>query len=166
MASTDAADEREMFDMEQENENADGVPAMIKKSAKAVTDPMMNGNGNTDVEGNKDIAHSPSDSMSSLDSVGHGNKGHGPGQRRMSNVSDEERDRARVYREGVMNKGRESRPLQPSKYRLLNSPAVDLAHIAKTSYGIAQSPPNTHVFGTSPTSYKVCASFSTSMRFV
>jgi hypothetical protein len=29
-------------------------------------------------------------------------------QRRMSNVSDEERERARVYREGVMGRGRES----------------------------------------------------------
>lgn len=29
--------------------------------------------------------------------------------------------------------------------------AVDLAGIAKTSYGIAQSPPNNSVFGTSPT---------------
>ena len=104
LANTDAADERAMFEMEQEN--ADGVPALIKKSTKVVTDPVLNGNGhgNNDVEGNKDIAHSPSDSMSSLDSVGHGQNG--KGQRRMSNVSDEERERARLYREGVMNKGR------------------------------------------------------------
>ena len=111
MANTDAADERAIFEMEQEN--ADGVPALIKKSTKSVSDPLMNGNGhghaNTDVEGNKDIAHSPSDSMSSLDSASHNGKGPGAGQRRMSNVSDEERDRARVYREGVMNKGREYR---------------------------------------------------------
>jgi hypothetical protein len=72
------------------------------------------------------------------------------GQRRMSNVSDEERERARVYREGVMGRGRESSRdcLAQTK---LTAIAVDLAGIAKTSYGIAQSPPN-NSFGTSPTS--------------
>jgi hypothetical protein len=43
--------------------------------------------------------------MSSIDSVHSNGKA---GQRRMSNVSDEERERARVYREGVMGRGRES----------------------------------------------------------
>lgn len=110
MANTDAADERAIFEMEQEK--TDGVPALVQKSnpanknGKGDIDPLLNG-GSTDVEGNKDIAHSPSDSMSSLESAGA--KGPGAGQRRMSNVSDEERDRARVYREGVMNKGRKSK---------------------------------------------------------
>lgn len=106
MANTDAADERAIFEMEQER--ADGVPALAnhnKGNNKDAVDPLLNGNGPTDVEGNKDIAHSPSDSMSSLESAG--GKGPGMGLRRMSNVSDEERERARVYREGVMNKGRE-----------------------------------------------------------
>jgi len=68
-------------------------------------DPILDTSAaNGDVEGNKGIAHSPSDSMSSIDSV-NSNKG---GQRRMSNVSDEERERARVYREGVMGRGRKS----------------------------------------------------------
>ena len=40
--------------------------------------------------------------MSSLDSAG------ARGGRRMSNVSDAERQEARVYREGVLGKGRES----------------------------------------------------------
>jgi len=56
------------------------------------------------------VAISPSESMSSTDSdVGAGQVGVKPGVggRRMSNVSDEERERARVYREGVMNKGGE-----------------------------------------------------------
>ena len=67
-------------------------------------DPILDASAaNGDVEG-KGIAHSPSDSMSSIDSV-NSNKG---GQRRMSNVSDEERERARVYREGVMGRGRKS----------------------------------------------------------
>lgn len=110
MASTDAADERAIFEMEQERQ--DGVPA-LKKPAGGASDPLLNGNGHNDVEGNKDIAHSPSDSMSSLDSAGAG-AGKGPGmQRRMSNVSDEERERASLYREGVMKKGRKSSSLAP-----------------------------------------------------
>ena len=109
MANTDAADERAMFEMEQERQ--DGVPALKKPAG---TDPLLNGNGHasTDVEGNKDIAHSPSDSMSSLDSAGAAAKGPGM-QRRMSNVSDEERERASIYREGVMKKGRKSHPPSP-----------------------------------------------------
>jgi hypothetical protein len=106
MADMDAADERAMFDMEREQD--DGVAPLgngRKQSLK--TDPIMDASANGDVEGSKGIAHSPSDSMSSIDSAnGHGK---GPGmQRRMSNVSDEERERARVYREGVMGRGRES----------------------------------------------------------
>jgi hypothetical protein len=68
------------------------------------SDPMNNGSADTLNGGNdKGIAHSPSDSMSSMDSAG----SRPAGGRRMSNVSDEERDRARIYREGVMNKGGE-----------------------------------------------------------
>jgi hypothetical protein len=48
------------------------------------------------------IATSPSDSMSSLDSAA-GIKG----GRRMSNVSDEERERARLYRETFKHHGGE-----------------------------------------------------------
>jgi hypothetical protein len=69
--------------------------------------PQGQGNGEIEIEGlgKKDlqrdvIATSPTDSMASIDSA----QGKG---RRMSNVSDEERERARVYREGVMGKGGE-----------------------------------------------------------
>jgi hypothetical protein len=48
------------------------------------------------------IATSPTDSMSSLDSAG------ARGGRRMSNVSEEERERARLYREGALHKNGES----------------------------------------------------------
>lgn len=105
MADGDAADERAIFEMEQERD--DGVAPLAKgnKGSDPILD-AVNGNGG-DVEGSKGIAHSPSDSMSSLDSAG--GKAPALGQRRMSNVSDEERERARVYREGVMGRGRESR---------------------------------------------------------
>ncbi|ORX35003.1 hypothetical protein BD324DRAFT_111993 [Kockovaella imperatae] len=82
------------------------------------------------------IAASPSDSMSSFDSFEAVKR---PG-RRLSNVSDQERERARVYREGVMHKP---------------SGSIDLANIARTSYGIAQSPPSVSYLGTSPTKAKV-----------
>jgi hypothetical protein len=149
MADTDAADEKAIFEMEQERD--DGIAPLGQNGNKKGSDPLLEAASaaiNGDVEGNKDIAHSPSDSMSSLDSAG--SKGPGMGQRRMSNVSDEERERARVYREGVMGRGRESSRdcLAQTK---LTAIAVDLAGIAKTSYGIAQSPPN-NSFGTSPTS--------------
>ena len=48
---------------------------------------------------------SPSDSMSSFESDAGAKPVIG---RRMSNVSEEEREKARVYREGVMNKGGKS----------------------------------------------------------
>jgi hypothetical protein len=86
--------------MEERDDNV--APLTARKQSH---DPILDTSaGNGDVEGNKGIAHSPSDSMSSIDSV-NSNKG---GQRRMSNVSDEERERARVYREGVMGRGRKS----------------------------------------------------------
>jgi hypothetical protein len=69
---------------------------------------------------------SPSDSMSSLESRP------APG-RRMSQVSDQERADALRYREGgIKQKG------------------VDLASIARTSTGVAQSPTNESVLSTSP----------------
>jgi hypothetical protein len=99
-ADDDAANEQEIFAMEERDDNV--APLTARKQSH---DPILDTSaGNGDVEGNKGIAHSPSDSMSSIDSV-NSNKG---GQRRMSNVSDEERERARVYREGVMGRGRKS----------------------------------------------------------
>ena len=60
------------------------------------------------------ISTSPSESMSSLHSAegqARGNnvaaQGHPQGQRSTSNISDAEREQARIYREGVMNKGGE-----------------------------------------------------------
>lgn len=114
-----------MFEMEGEESLG---PLPVPKAVLEIT--RVNGYAD---KGNHDdaISTSPSESMSSLDSVG----GHGLGQvqkeRRMSNVSDAERESAKVYREGVTRNGQ----------------LVDLAHIARTSYGIAQSPPS---FSTSP----------------
>lgn len=113
MADADAADERAIFNMEQEQD--DDVAPLGNKKQTIKTDPIMDASGG-DVEGNKGIAHSPSDSMSSIDSANGNGNGKGPGmQRRMSNVSDEERERARVYREGVMGRGREF-SCQPPTY--------------------------------------------------
>jgi hypothetical protein len=88
-----------MFDME-----SDSVPALpstptTKKNKEEVAE-------------NKDymkdaISTSPTDSVSSLDAA-KADSASGPKGRRMSNVSDEERERARVYREGVMAGGGES----------------------------------------------------------
>ncbi|WVR03271.1 hypothetical protein IAU60_000262 [Kwoniella sp. DSM 27419] len=126
----DADAEREMFNLDEDQL----APLHI------VTQPKPSDAGNDirgDVEGN--IARSPSDSMSSIDSASSdADAGTGAkpilGGRRMSNVSDAERDQARSYREGLMNKG-----------------GVDLANIARTSYGVAQSPPTNQYIGTSPT---------------
>ena len=109
---------------------------------------------------------SPSESMSSLESAGRVNGG--AGQRRMSNVTEEERERARTYREGMKKKqgsecavGLLGLPLLPHHLGLqaaqrspLIVPGVDLAGIARTSYGIAQSPPTTYNLATSPTKSK------------
>lgn len=56
-----------------------------------------------------------------------------PPQRRMSQVSDQERADALRYREGGLKQN-----------------GVDLASIARSSHGIAQSPPANSVLGTSP----------------
>jgi len=73
---------------------------------------------------------SPADSMASLESRGApGNSG----GRRMSQVSDQERAEALRYREGA-----------------LKQKGVDLASIARTSYGVATSPTNESVLSTSP----------------
>ncbi|WVW81460.1 hypothetical protein I302_103454 [Kwoniella bestiolae CBS 10118] len=82
----------------------------------------LRGNGNNDVEGN--IARSPAESTGSLDRPTQG--------RRMSSYSEEEKKEALQYRGGWHKAG------------------VDLAHIARTSYGIAQSPP----LATSPSNVK------------
>ncbi|ODN83776.1 hypothetical protein L198_07672 [Cryptococcus wingfieldii CBS 7118] len=77
------------------------------------------------------VATSPTESTGSLDSVDRPDLG-----RRGSSVTDQEREKARHFREGVLHKkaGR----------------GIDLADIAKTSYGIAQSPPTNSYIGTSP----------------
>ena len=113
------------------------------------------------------IATSPCESMSSLDSASNGRIEMG---RRMSNVSEEEREKARAYREGVRGEMKRGGKSQQVVYIILSISrisvasldrarakaaasvghsrqeadvlGVDLAHIAKTSYGIAQSPPS------------------------
>ncbi|WVF66345.1 hypothetical protein IAT40_001085 [Kwoniella sp. CBS 6097] len=132
-AQARAKDEsNEMFDLDEDRLGS--LP--ITKPSDAGNDIRGTGPASADVEGN--IARSPTDSMSSIDSASEGGSGKpSMGGRRMSNVSDEERDRARVYREGALHKG-----------------GVDLAHIARTSYGIAQSPPTNEYLGTSPTKVK------------
>lgn len=92
-----------MFDMDGDNDEV----APLKT-------PQSKRKDSADEEGqvvNKDmmkeaVATSPADSVHSAQSDAGGKR---PGQgRRMSNVSDEERERARVYREGVMAGGGES----------------------------------------------------------
>lgn len=137
-ADADAQLEGEdIFDMESDN-----VSPLRNNKAKRDDNGDQELDGLADTKDLKDvISTSPSDSMSSLDSAdgqGKNHRGHpGAPQRRMSNVSDEERERARVYREGALGKG-----------------GIDLAHIARTSYGIAQSPPGAGILGTSPTKAK------------
>ncbi|KAK8844599.1 hypothetical protein IAR55_006446 [Kwoniella newhampshirensis] len=116
----------------------DRVAPLINPKLRAPLPPPQQEQQQDDVQGG--IAQSPTESMSSLDSMdGNGTPAKpGLGGRRLSNVSDEERERARIYREGVMNKN-----------------GIDLAHIARTSYGIAQSPPSTSFMpGSSPTKVK------------
>lgn len=101
--------------------------------------------------GNSFEAVSPTASMASFDSSHSAQNTEGSvpkdikqapgmGGRRMSNVSDEERDKARSYREGVRAQGG----------------PTNLADIAKTSFGVS-SPPNGNGFGTSPTRAKYAA---------
>lgn len=110
-ATRDAEQEQDdVFDMEgdlQTNQNANdnengheggykvGPLGRLPKAADGEALEGQGGNVERDV-----IATSPSDSMSSIDSVAGGKGG-----RRMSNVSDEERERARLYRENVKHKG-------------------------------------------------------------
>ncbi|KAK4683507.1 hypothetical protein P7C73_g6744, partial [Tremellales sp. Uapishka_1] len=70
------------------------------------------------------VATSPSESMSSLESE------HGAG---MQIPAGNERDQNRAFRERAWSRGE-----------------VDLAKIARTSTGIAQSPPNASILATSP----------------
>jgi len=127
-ANRDAFAEAEadgMFDMEDgvaPLPDAPGMPDGVAAALKTDTTPYKTSD---DV-----ISTSPTESMSSLESLAP-TKG-----RRMSNVSDEERERARLYREGIMHKGHgHGRP--------------SLTNIARTSYGIATSPPTG--LATSPT---------------
>lgn len=107
-ADADAQLEGEdIFDMESDN-----VSPLRNNKAKRDDNGDQELDGLADTKDLKDvISTSPSDSMSSLDSAdgqGKNHRGHpGAPQRRMSNVSDEERERARVYREGALGKGGE-----------------------------------------------------------
>jgi len=101
-----------MFDMDNDNDAVGELPATPKQRGASGDnlDMAMGAGANKDLM--KDaISTSPTDSMASLDSVSPkdgGPGGAGAKGRRMSNVSDEERERARVYREGVMAGGGES----------------------------------------------------------
>lgn len=95
--------EQGVFDMEGDNDNDKVAPLPARKNS-----------GPEQVEGNAAFeAVSPSDSMSSFDSNG---SAPAPPKdlkavgRRLSNVSDEERDKARQYREGVRATGGEFGP--------------------------------------------------------
>ncbi|OCF33115.1 hypothetical protein I316_05160 [Kwoniella heveanensis BCC8398] len=132
----EARAEDEMFDLDEDRLGSLPNPAKLSDAGNDIRGTGPTNGAANDVEGN--IARSPTDSMSSIDSASEGSGGKpAMGGRRMSNVSDEERDRARVYREGALHKG-----------------GIDLAHIARTSYGIAQSPPTNEYIGTSPTKVK------------
>jgi hypothetical protein len=78
-----------MFDMEGDTDEVTPLPVKPRNVDAGMNDEM--GGAGT----------SPSDSMSSIDSAS-SVKG-----RRLSNVSEEERERARLYREGALNKGGE-----------------------------------------------------------
>ncbi|KAL7420359.1 hypothetical protein Q5752_005329 [Cryptotrichosporon argae] len=73
-----------------------------------------------------DAAHSPTDARPV------------PG-RRMSSFTPEEWEQAKLFRERGIRK---------------DSKDLDLAHIARTSYGVSQSPPSVGAFATSPTKIK------------
>lgn len=94
---------------------------------------MFPADDDTDKSSVDQTGQSPSDSMSSLDSAARPITG-----RRMSQVSDQERADALRYREGG-----------------LKQKGVDLASIARTSHGVAQSPTNESVLSTSPLRTKV-----------
>lgn len=86
----------DMFDMD-ESETAGGKVIKPKQEDDLGDTAKMDG---SNLPPREVIATSPTDSMSSVDSAKSGG-------RRMSNVTDEERDRARVYREGYKHNGRE-----------------------------------------------------------
>jgi len=106
-----AADADAMFEMEGDDAPLAPLPSHAPEGEIA-------GMAVVGLEGDKEgIARSPSESMSSVESdagVNGNGSGHGVTNggakpvigRRMSNVSEEERERARVYREGVMTKGK------------------------------------------------------------
>lgn len=104
-ARADADKEREVgvFDMENENEDEQVAPLPQRKASGGDVGASA-GNGAAFE------AVSPTDSMSSIDSAGSGSapKDLKAVGRRLSNVSDEERDKARQYREGVRASGGES----------------------------------------------------------
>lgn len=121
LAEGDARTEQQgMFDMDGAGPEAnDAVPEMGgarprgSVSSNSTDDDVMNMGMSSTLAANKDVvATSPTDSMSSMTSAGDGASSPTapramPG-RRMSNVSEEEREKARSYREGVMHKGGKS----------------------------------------------------------
>lgn len=122
-AALDELPSSDVFDLDEEIN--DPVGAMPVTDSGNDFKPMDLGKRGS-IQGQSNIATSPTDSMSSLDS------GDRPGMgRRMSAVSDEEREKMRLYREGVLHKKQ----------------GVDLAHIARSSHGIAMSPPTNSYLG-------------------
>nr|ODN88965.1 hypothetical protein L203_02371 [Cryptococcus depauperatus CBS 7841] len=129
--AVDEAPANDMFDFDEELVESAGpdLPADAGNDFKP-TAPFAHG----DIEGQARVTASPTESTSSFPYE----EGRPETGRRMSAVTDEERDRARMFREkGQYKKG-----------------GVDLAHIAKTSYGIAQSPTDSYMGAVSPTANK------------
>ncbi|WWC85531.1 uncharacterized protein L201_000395 [Kwoniella dendrophila CBS 6074] len=123
------------------HKNGDGAHNWGSNKSKGQDEYLGNEDANGEIfqldedqfQARNEISSSPTESTSSLDRDRErpqlGNKG----QRRMSSYSEEERKEALQFR-GDWNKA-----------------GVDLAHIARTSYGIAQSPTE---ISTSPSKVK------------
>lgn len=76
-------------------------------------------------------------------------------QRRMSNMTDEEREKAKAWRHGALNRDSSEYPSPTTQTCSLNlfnaSHPVDLASIARTSGAFSHSPPNANaMLSTSP----------------
>ncbi|WWC67102.1 uncharacterized protein I206_101009 [Kwoniella pini CBS 10737] len=91
---------------------------------------------NSDNDNESNLSNSPNQSIGSIIERPNFINGIGGNQRRMSSYSEEEQKEAFKFRSGWNKNG------------------VDLAQIARTSYGIAQSPPNNTYMSTSPTQVK------------
>lgn len=95
-AALDELPSSDVFDLDEEIN--DPVGAMPVTDSGNDFKPMDLGKRGS-IQGQSNIATSPTDSMSSLDSADRPGMG-----RRMSAVSDEEREKMRLYREGVLHK--------------------------------------------------------------